>query len=147
MIYPAKFLDYCNSIEMSLTSLRKSILYTLWYTGKPLKAYEILNELLHIKQTSRAAAVYRVLDYFVNCGVVHKIESIQSYTLCHEPKRHLPSEVLMVCTRCHGVREAWDKVLITSAKKLSEENFFTLGQGVIELKGICYTCVDIPAPQ
>ena len=143
MIYPARFIDYCTSIEMRLTSLRKSILYTLWHIGKPLKAYEILNELQQIRQISSPAAVYRVLDYFVHCGVVHKIESIQSYTLCHEPKSHLPSEVLMVCGRCHGVREAWDKSLINFAKKLSEDNFFQLGQDVIELRGICYSCADI----
>lgn len=143
MIYPAPFIDYCNSIEIRLTSLRKSILYILWYIEKPLKAYEILNELLQIKQNSKPPTVYRVLDYFVDCGVVHKIESIQCYTLCREPRKHLPSEVLMVCNRCFAVREAHDKELIVLIQKLSADNSFKLGQDVIELKGVCYSCAAL----
>jgi len=140
MIYPTPFIDYCASIDSRLTSLRKSILYILWHIDRPLKAYEILNELVQIKQNSQPPTVYRVLDYFVDCGVVHKIESIQSYTLCHDPKKHLPSEILMVCNRCHGVREVYDNDMITLIQKISRENFFALGQDVIELKGLCSPC-------
>ena len=143
MIYPTPFIDYCNSIETRLTSLRKSILYILWHIEKPLKAYEILNELIQIKFNSKPPTVYRVLDFFVECGVVHKIEFIQSYTLCREPKKHLPSEVLMVCSRCHSVKEAYDKALITLIQNLSSENAFKLGQDTIELKGICYPCSNL----
>src|SRR5436190_23974973 len=109
MIYPALFLNYCAATELKLTSLRKSVLFILWNAGKPLKAYEILDNLLLIKQNSKPPTVYRVLDYFVDYGVVHKIESIQSYTLCHEPEKHLPSEILMVCNDCHQVNEIYDR--------------------------------------
>ena len=115
-------------------------MFILWYVDKPLKAYEILNELLLIKQNSKPPTVYRVLDYLVDCGVVHKIESIQSYTLCHEPKKNLASEVLMVCNRCHGVREVYDNDMIALIHKLSQENLFIVGQDVIELKGLCFAC-------
>ncbi|MDP1604107.1 MAG: transcriptional repressor [Legionella sp.] len=143
MIYPVPFNDYCASIESRLTSLRKSILYILWHTEKPLKAYEILNALLQIKENSQPSTVYRVLDYFVNSGVVHKIESIQSYTLCREPRKHLPSEVLMVCSKCHHVRELYDTNMRALVQKLSCENFFHLGEDAIELKGLCATCVSL----
>lgn len=140
MIYPDAFVAYCAQIDYRLTSLRKSVLFILWHLQKPLKAYEILNQLLQIKQNSTPPTVYRVLDYFVASGLVHKVESIQSYALCHEPERHLPSEILMVCTHCHQVRESYDPALRALVQHLSEQNGFHIGQDAIELKGFCNAC-------
>jgi Fur family transcriptional regulator, zinc uptake regulator len=140
MIYPNSFLSYCSAIAIKITSLRKSVLYILWEAKKPLKAYEILDKLLQVKQNSKPPTVYRILDYLEDYGVVHKIESIQSYTLCHEPEKHLPSEVLLVCNDCHQVNELYDRTMHALVQKLSQENHFHLGEGAIELKGICDKC-------
>lgn len=140
MSYPTPFLDYCAGIKLKLTSLRKTVLFILWTEDRPLKAYEILERLLQSKLNAQPPTVYRVLDYFVHSGLVHKIESIQSYTLCHEPDKQFPSEVLMVCNNCHQVQEVYDKTMHTLLKKLSEANHFHLGQAAIELKGFCEAC-------
>lgn len=140
MKYPPLFIDYCLAFEYRLTSLRKSVLFILWQTEKPLKAYEILDQLLQIKENSKPPTVYRVLDYFVNCGVVHKIESIQSYTLCREPEKHQSSEILMVCNRCYQVQEIHDSELQALVKKITAANLFNLGEDAIELKGFCTAC-------
>lgn len=140
MGYPQAFIDYCLSIHNRLTSMRKCILFILWQSEKPLKAYELLNELLSVKPNAKPPTVYRVLDYFVACGVAHKIESIQSYTLCCEPKKHLPSEILMVCNQCHAVHEVYDKAMHTLMQQLSKDNAFYLGQDAIEVKGFCNAC-------
>ncbi|MBA2653395.1 MAG: transcriptional repressor [Tatlockia sp.] len=142
MIYPTSFLNYCATIELKITSLRKSVLFILWSTEKPLKAYEILDKLLNIKENARPPTVYRVLDYFVEYGVVHKIESIQSYTLCHEPEKHYSSEVLMVCNGCHQVNELYDEAMHALVQKLAAENHFHLGKGAIELRGNCDKCIN-----
>lgn len=139
-MYPQSFLDYSLNLGTRLTSLRKSILFILWGSKKPLKAYDILNALLDIKQNSKPTTVYRVLEHFADCGVVHKIESIQSYILCREPKKHLPSEVLMICTHCHAVQETYEASLLEMIQKLSDSHGFGLGDAVIELKGICRHC-------
>ncbi|KTD16875.1 Fur family transcriptional regulator [Legionella jordanis] len=127
-------------MNLKLTSLRKTVLFVLWDNRKPLKAYEILNKLLPIHSNSTAPSIYRVLDYFVDYGVVHKIESIQAYTLCHEPGKKLPSEILMVCNQCHQVQEIYDINLQSGLETLAQSNCFHLGQDVIELKGICGKC-------
>ncbi|WP_051555269.1 transcriptional repressor [Legionella fairfieldensis] len=140
MTYPASFLDYCASINLKLTSVRKGVLFILWCAEKPLKAYEILDHLVQIKQNSKPPTIYRVLDYFVDYGVVHKIESIQSYTLCHEPAKHRPSEILMVCSNCYQVSELYDDAIHNLLEKLSQASEFHLGKDAIELKGICSQC-------
>ena len=142
MIYPDTFLSYCTNIELKLTSLRKSVLFILWSAKKPLKAYEILDNLLKINSNIKPPTIYRVLDYFVDYGIVHKIESIQSYKLCHEPEKQHPSEVLLLCNFCHQVNEFYDKAMRTLVQKLAKENCFHLGQEAIELRGTCNKCFE-----
>lgn len=140
MIYPLPFIQYCDELKLKLTSLRKAVLYILWCEKRPLKAYEILDKLLKIKSNSTPPTVYRALLFFVACDVVHKIESIQSYTLCGAPEKHQPSEVLMVCSDCHQVLEVYDLVVRELVEKISDANDFKLKQNTIELNGICQAC-------
>ena len=140
MNYPIEFIHYCASLELKLTSLRKDVLYILWCAKKPLKAYEVLDELLKIKSNSTPPTVYRALIFFLASGAVHKIESIQSYTLCCEPEKHLSSELLMVCNDCHQVVEVYDAVVRQLVLTLAAAHSFQLKQDAIELKGICKRC-------
>ncbi len=141
MNYPLAFLTYCTSLELKLTSLRKEVLHILWSEQKPLKAYEILDCLLKIKQNATPPTVYRALLFFVSRGVVHKIESIQSYTLCCEPEKHLSSELLMVCNICHNVVEVYDADLCVLLESLAKNHQFQLKHDTIEIKGICKKCL------
>lgn len=141
MSYPKAFICFCNSLNLKLTSLRKEVLYILWQEEKPLKAYEILDRLLKTNPNSKPPSIYRALVFFLNAGIVHKIESIQSYTLCCVPEKQLVSEVLMVCDLCHYVTEIHDDGLQTLVYQLSEQNGFKLRQDIIELKGICQKCI------
>lgn len=128
---------------MKLTSLRKDVLYVLWSAHKPLKAYEILDGLLKIKPNSTPPTVYRALEFFEANALVHKIESIQCYTLCCEPHKHLPSEILMVCGDCHQVSEIYDEGICALFTTLADANCFQLSQDAIELKGTCQRCIDL----
>ena len=139
--FPSSFIHYCATLELKMTSLRKEVFYVLWSAHKPLKAYEILNSLLKIKPNSTPPTVYRALDYFEAKGLVHKIESIQCYTLCREPHKQLPSEVLMVCGACHQVVEVYDDAVRNSFAVLAHANGFQLRQDAIELKGTCQVCL------
>ena len=140
MPYPAAFLEFCQSFDFSFTSLRRNVLFILWSCDKPLKAYEILEQLLKTRQQAKPPTVYRVLDFFVSAGIVHKIESIQSYTLCYEPEKHHTSEILMACSACHQVLEVYDQTMHELLMRLSKSNHFHLGQDIIELKGFCEIC-------
>ena len=142
MAYSQLFLDYCNLHELKLTSLRKAVLFQLWHSEKPLKAYELLDKLKMTSENLKVATIYRALDYFVEEGLVHKLESIQSYTLCSKPAKHLPFEVFLVCNNCHQVDEVHDKSLEALIKNLALTNCFDLNEGTIELKGFCQNCLQ-----
>lgn len=140
-MYSAEFITYCKTIPGTITSLRKAVLYSLWQADKPLKAYDILSELLIIKPGYTAVTIYRVLAFYISLGIVHKIESIQAYTLCNEPHKHLPSEVLMVCNTCHQVQEVYDDFMLQLLKKMTVKLNFQLSQETIELRGLCSVCL------
>ncbi len=142
MNYPLSFTQYCSTLELKLSSLRKEVLYILWGEKRPLKAYEILENLLKVKSNSTPPTVYRALLFFVAKGIVHKIESIQSYTLCCEPEKHLSSEVLMVCNQCHHVIEIYDADVRRLVAKIADTQQFQLKQDAIELKGLCKECLS-----
>lgn len=140
MNYPIPFIEYCETLPLKLTSLRRAVLYLLWDAKKPIKAYEILDDLLKIKPNATPPTVYRALVFFVAMGILHKIESIQSYVLCSEPEKRLPMEVLMVCHVCHQMIEKYDELVQIVITKLANEHYFQLKQDAIELKGTCHSC-------
>jgi len=139
--FSPSFVHYCATLQLKLTSLRKEVFYVLWSADKPLKAYEILDNLLKTKPNSTPPTVYRALEFFEAHGLVHKIESIQCYTLCCEPHKQLSLEVLMVCGDCHQVVEVYDEAVRDLFALLANANGFQLRQDAIELKGTCQACL------
>lgn len=141
MVYfPPDFIEYCAAIGYKLTSLRKEVLFILWRAKRPLKAYDILAELVQTNANAKPPAVYRSLLYFVELGIVHKIDSIQSYTLCEQHENHPALDILMVCDGCHQVAEVSDAAVQSLLKQLADNSQFVLKQDAIELKGLCRTC-------
>jgi Fur family transcriptional regulator, zinc uptake regulator len=145
MPYTADFLAYARALSLTLTSLRKAVLFVLWHADKPLKAYDILESLQDEQPNATAAAIYRILGFFVAAGVVHKIDSIQSYALCNKPDTSACatacSEVFMVCAVCRDVSEMHDVMIRDAAMQLAGLNAFQLSHDPIELRGVCEACV------
>ena len=142
MGYPPSFLVFCKGFSLTLTSLRKAVLFVLWDTKKPCKAYDILDRLYESQPNATASAVYRALGFFVTAGMVHKLDSIQAYALCAEPETHRCSEVMMVCSLCHAVREVHDVKLRQAAEHLVMCDGFQLSHDPIELRGVCKPCLE-----
>jgi Fur family transcriptional regulator, zinc uptake regulator len=140
MGYPADFLIYCKTLSFTMTSLRKAVLFSLWNTDKPLKAYDILERLSDDQPNATAAALYRALGFFVTAGVVHKIDSIQSYALCGKEDAHVCSELFMVCSVCHEVCEVHDNVVRKAVQQLALKHLFYVSDDPIELRGLCASC-------
>ncbi|MDF1757484.1 MAG: Fur family transcriptional regulator [Legionellaceae bacterium] len=141
MNYPTTFVSYCSNLPLKLTSLRKEILYILWSTEKPIKAYDILSSLIKTKPNATPPTVYRSLDFFVASNILHKIESIQSYTLCCEPVKNLSTEILMVCNTCHDVIETYNTDFHKFLNSIAIDKKFQLNHDAIELKGTCNSCL------
>lgn len=136
--YPASFVMYFRALPVTLTSLRKAVLFVLWEAKKPLKVYEILESLNKAQCSATATSVYRTLDFFIGAGLLRKIESIQAYVLCLTS--HTDTKILMVCNRCHDIAETHDEALHFLLAELASRVSFQMGGEMIEIKGICSTC-------
>ena len=78
-------------------------------SAAPLGAYAILEELS--RREGKAVApptVYRTLDFFLEHGFVHKIESLNAYAPC-EHLGHAHHGMLLICETCGRSEEIEDR--------------------------------------
>jgi Fur family zinc uptake transcriptional regulator len=126
--------------QRKLSPHNQKVFDLLHEAEKPLSAYEILDKLRRHGFRS-PPTVYRALDYLVKHGLVHRLESLNSFVACqhHEDHDHISQFVL--CTSCGSVQELEDKSLLKLAKKLGEKFLAQVNKEVFELSGICHSCM------
>ena len=75
-------INYCFRKKKSLTPSRTLIIKTLSKYSKPKSAYE-LHEELNKNSSSKIniSTIYRVLEFWIELGLIHKISSINKYLL------------------------------------------------------------------
>ncbi|MFQ6022116.1 MAG: Fur family transcriptional regulator [Acidiferrobacterales bacterium] len=129
----------CEKRGLRLTKLRRRVLELVWRRHMPMKAYDILDQL---RKEGRAAApptVYRALDFLLEAGLVHRIESLNAFVGCGGPGTPHSGQFL-ICRRCRAVAEidapAVAKALVMGAERLG----FQADRQTIEIKGLCSNC-------
>jgi Fur family transcriptional regulator, zinc uptake regulator len=121
------------------TRLRRNVLAVVAAADHPLSAYEILDRLRPGNRGATPAAVYRSLDFLIELGLVHRIESAKAFIACALPD-HTHTSQLLVCRRCGTAVETEDAPLAQAAAHLSRRLGFALDHGTMELTGLCATC-------
>lgn len=127
---------------LKLTALRKAVLAIFIHAKKPLAAYEVLHQLKKKRDNAQPPTVYRVIEYFIEKHIIHRIDTENKYMLCtqiaHEhAKGHT---LLLICTQCHTALEINDPGLTKALTPLAKQNHFIIDNAFIEVKGICQCC-------
>ena len=129
--------------KLQLTPLRRKIFEYLLKDHKPLGAYEILNKLRDDGFSSTPPIAYRVLDFLITEGFVHKIKRMNAFVACTNPgNRHSPA--FMICRKCKKVAEVQKDETMFDLKKVSSKDF-EIEESVIELIGVCKPCNNLEA--
>lgn len=105
---------------------------------KPLSAYQIL-EGLRGDGVNAATTVYRALEQLLAAGRVHRIESLNAWTVCCDPS-HTETPVFEICEHCGAVTEHVDARLAENIAALSSHSGFKPEHSVIEIRGSCCAC-------
>lgn len=105
---------------------------------RPQSAYQILEDLRHEGVTA-ATTVYRALTQLQEAGSVHRIESLNAWTVCADPS-HAAAPVFEICTDCGAVTEHHDVSVACDIAKLSDRSGFTPERSVLEIHGRCGDC-------
>ena len=133
--------QYCRKNGLRFTPLRRQVLEIVWSRHAPIGAYEILDDLRNESRAAAPPTVYRALEFLVEHGFVHKIESLNAFVGCDRPGGDHVGQFL-ICGECNQVGELDDpdiaKLIAKKAKKIG----FDASHQTIEVRGLCRNCVS-----
>ena len=131
--------EYCRERGEKLTPIRRKVLELLLNSGRATKAYSLLDDMRQIHPGSAPPTVYRALDFLLSAGLVHRIESINAFTVCHDLTQ-CQHGILVVCQQCGNVTELHQPKLRQALVAQIEDAGYRLASDEIELKGLCSAC-------
>ena len=132
---------YCRERGEKLTPIRRKVLELLLASGRATKAYSLLDEMRQIHPGSAPPTVYRALDFLLSAGLIHRIESINAFAVCHDLTQ-CQHGILVVCQQCGNVTELHEPKLRQALVAQIEAAGYRLAGDGIELKGLCAQCQD-----
>jgi len=129
----------CGKRGARLTELRRQVLELVWRGHAPVGAYDILGQLKDGERGAAPPTVYRALEFLMEQGLVHRIESLNAYVGCSRPERAHVSQFL-ICKECGSAAELDDKSIAEQVIRRAGELGFTVERQTIEVRGLCPGC-------
>jgi len=129
----------CAKRAIRLTPLRRRILELVWAQHDPIGAYDILDKLVNDYRKPAPPTVYRALEFLIDAGLVHRIESLNAFKGCASPEQAHRAQFL-VCRACHRVEEIDDRTLERAIETRALNSGFRLEAESFEVKGLCGQC-------
>jgi Fur family zinc uptake transcriptional regulator len=136
----------CVVRGVQLTPIRRLVLKLIWESHQAVKAYELLDRLKPLKQEAKPATIYRALDFLIEQGLIHRIESLNAFIGCHySGQQH--EQLLLICKLCHEVEErAAPEVMGALSSEIGQAGFIAHSKA-IEIHGICAKCSKVADAQ
>ncbi len=130
----------CAAASERLTPARLAAYAELLASKRPVSAYQLI-ALLEERQHRKIAplTVYRHLDFLMRVGLVHRLESTQSYLPCEHPDHAHESQYLL-CSSCGRADEVESKPLESLLRKTADQRGFHPESSVVEIRGLCGDC-------
>lgn len=130
--------------EPKLTKNQSLVLEVLESHRNPLSAYSILEQLADAGLRA-PPQVYRALEKLIDCGLIHKLESINSYVACqhHHCGSHQVTS-FAICDSCDRVSEIIDVEFERKLHGLAENVGLTPKHSTVEIHGLCDHCTNYP---
>lgn len=135
----AEAVAICAERGARLTDLRRRVLELVWTSHEPVGAYDILSRLGGDGRKAAPPTVYRALDFLLEQGLVHRIESLNAFVGCASPKAPHSGQFLL-CTGCGTATEIADPGIQTALGAAAKRIGFRPGHVTIEVKGLCRHC-------
>jgi Fur family zinc uptake transcriptional regulator len=132
----------CNERSLRLTAIRARVLSLVAEAGKPIKAYDLLEQVRDGEGAGAAAppTVYRALDFLLANGFIHKLASINAFVACHHPNSAQHSVPFLICDRCHAATELEDASIVASLDAAARGLGFAPQAQTLEVHGLCAKC-------
>ncbi|WP_275791112.1 Fur family transcriptional regulator [Pararhizobium gei] len=125
-----------------LTKNQSLVFDALTHAEGPLSAYTILDK-LRDHGFRAPLQVYRALDKLLEFGLVHRLESLNSFVACTHPHDHDHSHgvtAFAICDDCGQVTEMHDTGMEERLSALAGRQHFKTEKTTIEIRGHCQNC-------
>lgn len=129
----------CRAAGIRFTPPRQHVLEIIAGAKKPIGAYDILEALGQYMDAPKPPTAYRAIEFLMEQGVIHRIESLNAYVLCGTDHKHNGSQFL-VCDSCGTVVEAHICDVPDDLARRAREEGFSLARWDAELHGLCRNC-------
>lgn len=129
----------CRARGLRFTRLRKRVLELVWNSHRPVGAYDILEQLGGDGRKAAPPTVYRALDFLIEAGLVHRLDSLNAFIGCPDPQRSHTGQFL-ICRRCRSVAELDDHDIVAVVERKAAELGFRATHQMLEIQGLCRSC-------
>lgn len=129
----------CLTQGARLTSLRRRVLELVWQSHRPVGAYAVLDQLKREHRSAAPPTVYRALDFLLEQGLVHRIQSLNAFVGCAQPDA-VHRGFFLICTDCGDAIEVEDNGVDGAITRSAKRFGFDVQSRTIEAAGLCPEC-------
>jgi Fur family zinc uptake transcriptional regulator len=130
----------CAARGQKFTPIRRQVLGALLASHRPLGAYEIIDELAKTMARPAPITIYRALDFLMENGLVHRIESRNAFLACAHNHDETSVVAFLICESCGSVGEISAASLARSFNEAARSTGFAPKLSVVEITGTCAHC-------
>ena len=129
----------CDARGLRLTPLRREVLELVVKARRPVKAYDLLESLRDRHAGAAPPTVYRALDFLLENGFIHKLESINAFVFCQHPAEahQVP---FLICDTCSSAQEVCDERVAELIEAQAKAFGFRPQAQTLEVHGTCRHC-------
>jgi Fur family zinc uptake transcriptional regulator len=132
--------QYCSSQGTQFTHLRRLVLETLIKAQGPLKAYDLLEILRDHGHRLTPSTIYRILDFFLQGGLVHRVNALNAFVACRGESLEHHGPLILVCPECQTTKEINDSDLNEMIFSRLADLGYSITAGSIEMRAVCPDC-------
>jgi len=133
----------CAARGVRLTPLRRRVLELIWRDHTAVKAYDLLHALsAEYGAAAKPPTVYRALDFLIEQGLVHRLESLNAFVGCPVPDGRHDGQFL-ICDHCGGVSEVTAAKVSAAIADQAGDLGFRVAQQTVEVHGLCQRCREV----
>ncbi len=128
-----------RELGLRLTPTRRRVLEILWQRHSPMGAYDILDVLAEEGDRPAPMVVYRALDFLIDAGLVHRLNSLNAFIGCSTPEHDHDAQFL-ICQSCGTTAELAGTPIAKAVDQMAKTEGFDVRERVVEISGVCPHC-------
>ena len=138
----------CEKAGVRLTTKRLNVLAVLLAQPTAVSAYQVIDDYKsEFEESLQAMSAYRILNFLVEAGLAHRLETTNRYIACSHINCDHAHEVpqFLICQFCHQVIEVGLRsALVEELRSSVRDTGFSLNEQQLELHGVCQKCRKKP---